>query len=325
MKRTSGRSGRTSSLFYEFKISKHSASTLPTMQIRRRHPNRTIAVEYIRYQASVPDGKPQNILEEIVWQKETEIAQLRDRTPLSDLQRQVQTLPAPRDFVAALRHGKTQPALIAEVKKASPSKGVIRADFDPVAIAQSYAQAGAACLSVLTDEKFFQGSFENLRLVRDAVEIPLLCKEFIIYPYQIYLARSHGADAVLLIAAILSDKDLQYFLKIATVLGMAVLIEVHTLEELDRVLALQGVKLIGINNRNLETFSVDLQTTEQLLAARGDQLRDRQILVVSESGLHTFADLQTVQAAGAAAVLIGESLVKQPDPGAAIAALFSGV
>ena len=300
------------------------------MQIRRRHPNRAIAVEYIRYQAAVSDGKPQNILEEIVWQKETEIAQLRDRVPLAELQRQVQTLPAPRDFVAALRQSaqdsaKVQPALIAEVKKASPSKGVIRADFDPVAIAQSYAQAGAACLSVLTDEKFFQGSFENLRLVRAAVELPLLCKEFIIYPYQIYLARSHGADAVLLIAAILSDKDLQYFLKIANVLGMAVLVEVHTLEELDRVLALQGIKLVGINNRNLETFAVDLQTTQQLLAARGDSIRDREILVVSESGLHTAADLQTVRAAGAAAVLIGESLVKQPDPGAAIAELFSGL
>ena len=295
------------------------------MQIRRRHPNRTIAVEYIRYQATVPDGKPQNILEEIVWQKETEVAQWRDRVPLADLQKQVQTQPAPRDFVGALKQAKTQPALIAEVKKASPSKGVIRADFDPVAIAQSYAQAGAACLSVLTDEKFFQGSFENLQRVRDTVEIPLLCKEFVIYPYQIYLARSHGADAVLLIAAILSDKDLQYFLKIAAVLGMAALIEVHTLEELDRVLALQDVKLIGINNRNLEDFSVSLQTTQQLLEQRGDQIRDRGILIVSESGLHTAADLQVVQTAGATAVLIGESLVKQPDPGEAIVSLFSGM
>ena len=295
------------------------------MQIRRRHPNRTIAVEYIRYQATVPDGKPQNILEEIVWQKETEVAQWRDRVPLADLQKQVQALPAPRDFVGALKQAKMQPALIAEVKKASPSKGVIRADFDPVAIAQSYAQAGAACLSVLTDEKFFQGSFENLQRVRDTVEIPLLCKEFVIYPYQIYLARSHGADAVLLIAAILSDKDLQYFLKIAAVLGMAALIEVHTLEELDRVLALQNVKLIGINNRNLEDFSVSLQTTQQLLERRGDQIRDRDILIVSESGLHTAADLQVVQTAGATAVLIGESLVKQPDPGEAIVSLFSGM
>ncbi|MBD3883825.1 indole-3-glycerol phosphate synthase TrpC [Phormidium tenue FACHB-886] len=293
------------------------------MQIRRRHPNPTIAVEFVRYQTPVPDAEPQNILEEIVWQKEREITQQRDRVPLADLQRQVQDLPASRDFVAALRQSQTQPALIAEVKKASPSKGVIREDFDPVAIAQSYVQGGAVCISVLTDEKFFQGSFENLQQVRAAVEVPLLCKEFVIYPYQIYLARLHGADAVLLIAAILSDKDLQYFLKIANVLGMAALVEVHTLEELDRVLALQGVQLIGINNRNLENFLVDLQTTQQLLAARGTQIRERDILVVSESGLHTAADLRVVQAAGAAAVLIGESLVKQPDPSAAIGALFS--
>jgi indole-3-glycerol phosphate synthase len=150
----------------------------------------------------------------------------------------------------------------------------------------------------------------------------LLCKDFIIYPYQIYLARSYGADAVLLIAAILSDQDLQYFVKIANALSMTPLIEVHTLSELDRVLPLDSVTLVGINNRNLENFSVDLQTTCQILAARGNQLQERGILVVSESGLHTTADLDKVTSAGAAAVLIGESLVKQPDPAGAIAALF---
>ncbi|MBW4661332.1 MAG: indole-3-glycerol phosphate synthase TrpC [Drouetiella hepatica Uher 2000/2452] len=293
------------------------------MEIRRRSPNRAIAVEYLRYQANVPDAKPRHILEEIVWQKEVEVDQMRERQPLADLQKQVQDAPPTRDFVAALRQGKTQPALIAEVKKASPSKGVIRADFDAVAIAQSYAQAGAACISVLTDVKFFQGSFENLRRVRAAVDTPLLCKDFLVYPYQIYLARIHGADAVLLIAAILPDKDLQYFLKIAKALGMAALIEVHTLEELDRVLALEGVALVGINNRNLEDFSVDLQTTCDLLAARGETLQERGILAVSESGLHTPEDLHRVQQAGATAVLIGESLVKQPNPGEAIVALFS--
>ncbi|HEY9639882.1 MAG TPA: indole-3-glycerol phosphate synthase TrpC [Coleofasciculaceae cyanobacterium] len=294
------------------------------MQIRRRPPNPAIAVEYLQYQVKVPDAEPRNILEEIVWQKEKEVDQLRERTPLLDLQKQVLDAAAPRDFVAALRQGKTQPALIAEVKKASPSKGVIRADFDPVAIAQSYEQAGAACISVLTDEKFFQGSFENLRRVRAAVNTPLLCKDFLIYPYQIYLARIHGADAILLIAAILPDTDLQYFLKIAKALGMAALVEVHTLEELDRVLTLSGVTLVGINNRNLEDFSVDVQTTCDLLVARAEPLRERNILVVSESGLHSAADLQRVQQAGVEAVLIGESLVKQPDPGAAIAALFAG-
>ena len=270
----------------------------------------------------MPDASPRHILEEIVWHKETEVAQLREKLPLADLQRQALTAPPPRDFVAALRQGKTQPALIAEVKKASPSKGVLREDFDPVAIALSYQQGGASCLSVLTDERFFQGSFNYLTQIRAAVDLPLLCKDFVLYPYQMYLARVRGADAVLLIAAILSDQDLQYFVKIANALKMAALIEVHTPAELDRVLALDGVTLVGINNRNLEDFSVDLQTTCQLLLNRGREMRSRGILVVSESGLHTPADLALVARAGAEAVLIGESLVKQPDPKSAIAALF---
>ncbi|MBD2183417.1 indole-3-glycerol phosphate synthase TrpC [Planktothrix sp. FACHB-1355] len=293
------------------------------MQIRRRRPNPAVAVQELRYQVALPDASPRNILEEIVWHKETEVAQMRERLPLADLQRKIADLPPPRDFVAALRQGKTQPALIAEVKKASPSKGVIRADFDPVAIAQAYQQAGASCISVLTDTKFFQGSFENLQRIRAAVDLPLLCKEFIIYPYQIYLARINGADAILLIAAILSDRDLKYFVKIANALKMKALIEVHTLEELDRVLALEEATLIGINNRNLENFSVDLQTTCDILAARNDRLQERGIPVVSESGLHTLADLRLVAQAGATAVLIGESLVKQPDPQAAILELFA--
>ncbi|MBF2072380.1 MAG: indole-3-glycerol phosphate synthase TrpC [Synechococcales cyanobacterium C42_A2020_086] len=293
------------------------------MQIRRRPPNPAVAVKSLRYQVMVPDGEPRHILEKIVWHKEKEVDTLRERLPLIELQKQVRDLPTPPlDFVAALRHSKTQPALIAEVKKASPSKGVIREDFDPVAIAQAYQQGGAACISVLTDEEFFQGSFANLRQVRAAVEVPLLCKDFVIYPYQIYLARVNGADAVLLIAAILSDKDLQYFLKIAKALGMTALIEVHNLEELDRVLRLDGVTLVGINNRNLQDFSVDIQTTRQLLGARLSQLQDRNIAVVSESGLHTAADLNEVHSAGATAVLIGESLVKQTDPAAAIRTLW---
>ncbi|HEY9648889.1 MAG TPA: indole-3-glycerol phosphate synthase TrpC [Chroococcidiopsis sp.] len=295
----------------------------PSMQIRRRHPNPVIAVESLRYQGKVPDAEPRHILEKIVWHKEAEVDQMRERRSLLDLRKIVQGMPPVLDFVGALRQGKTRPAVIAEVKKASPSKGVIRADFDPVAIAQSYQQGGASCLSVLTDQEFFQGSFDYLTQIRAAVDLPLLCKDFILYPYQIYLARSHGADAILLIAAILSDKDLQYFLKIASGLGMAALVEVHTQEELDRVLGLQGVALVGINNRNLEDFSVSLQTTCELLRASGEQLQDSGILVVSESGLHTSADLQLVEQAGAGAVLIGESLMRQPDPGAAIAALFA--
>jgi indole-3-glycerol phosphate synthase len=291
------------------------------LQIRRRPPSTPVSVLYLSYQIAVPDAEPRHILEEIVWEKEAEVAQKRDRTPLSELHKKLPFAPPTRDFLAALKNGKTKPAIIAEVKKASPSKGVIREDFDPVEIARSYQQNGASCISVLTDEKFFQGSFENLSNIRSAVDLPLLCKEFIIYPYQIYLARIHGADAVLLIAAILSDKDLQYFVKIVKTLGMTALIEVHTQEELDRVLTLEGVNLIGINNRNLENFSVSLETTSQLLAERLPQIQAKGILTVSESGLHTPADLAKVASAGAEAVLIGESLVKQPDPGKALASI----
>lgn len=293
------------------------------MQIRRRPPSQPINLDVVRYQVPHPEAEPRNILEEIVWYKDREVEVLRDRVPLIELRKQVATAAPPLDFLAALRNSKLKPALIAEVKKASPSKGIIREDFDPVAIARSYASAGASCISVLTDRKFFQGSFENLALVRSAVEIPLLCKEFIISPYQIYLARSRGADAILLIAAILDDRDLGYFLKIARSLGMSALIEVHSLAELDRVLALENVTLVGINNRNLEDFSVDLATTCELMEKRRDRLQELDISVVSESGLHTPDDLQRVSAAGATAVLIGESLVKQPDPGGAIAALYT--
>lgn len=293
------------------------------MQIRRRSPSQVINISILQYQSAIEGAAPNNILEEIVWQKETEVEQMREKLPLRELQTQALSAPPVRDFVGALRQGKTTPALIAEVKKASPSKGVFRADFDPVAIAQSYQAGGASCLSVLTDIKFFQGSFENLSLVRGGVDLPLLCKDFIIYPYQMYWARIHGADAVLLIAAILNDQDLQYFIKIANNLKMAALIEVHNLEELDRVLALDGVSLVGINNRNLEDFSVDLQTTCELLTARGQELQSKNILVVSESGLHHPEDLNVVKTAGASAVLIGESLVRQADPQLAITNLFS--
>lgn len=291
------------------------------MEIRRRPPNPSVAVQELRYQIVTPDAAPRTILEEIVWHKETEVDQMRERLPLVELQRQIANVPPPCDFVGALKSAAKKPAIIAEVKKASPSKGVLREDFDPVAIAQAYQNGGASCISVLTDSKFFQGGFENLALIRQAVDIPLLCKEFIIYPYQIYLARSKGADAILLIAAILSNQDLQYFVKIAQVLKMAVLIEVHTLEELDRVLALEKVNLVGINNRNLKDFSVDLQLTCDLLATRGQQLKERGIVVVSESGLHTPDDLQLVVKAGATGVLIGESLVKQPNPELALKSL----
>jgi len=249
------------------------------MQIRRKHPNPAVKVESLSYVVKVPEAQPQNILEEIVWHKEIEVDKLREKLPLLELRKKIANTAPPCDFLAALKQGKTQPALIAEVKKASPSKGVIREDFDPVAIARTYEQGGATCLSVLTDSKFFQGSYENLSLVRQAVSLP--------HPYQIYYARSKGADAVLLIAAILSDQDLAYFVKIVKGLGMTALVEVHSLAEFDRVLAIEGIELIGINNRNLETFKVDLDNTRQLLEARGEKVREKGILIVSESGLHT--------------------------------------
>ncbi len=292
-------------------------------RIRRINPNPQVNTGEVIYQSNIPNAQPQHILEEIVWHKEAEVAKMRDRLSLRELRQQVATVAPPKDFFSALKQGQTDPALIAEVKKASPSKGIIREDFNPVAIAKSYESGGASCLSVLTDSKFFQGSFENLSLVRQAVDLPLLCKEFIIYPYQIYLARAKGADAILLIAAILKDQDLNYFVKITKSLGMTPLIEVHSLEELERVLAIKDVNLIGINNRNLEDFSVSLPTTKTILAARKNIIEEKNILVVSESGLHTKQDLQFVKDAGANAVLIGEFLVKQPNPETAIQDLFN--
>ena len=293
------------------------------MQIRRRPPNPAIEVDILRYQVPDPNGEANHILEEIVWHKEKEVERMRESLSLLELRKQERNAPPAKDFLGAISQGKTQPALIAEVKKASPSKGVIRKDFDPVAIAQAYVKGGASCLSVLTDSKFFQGSFDNLALVRQAVDIPLLCKEFIIYPYQIYLARVKGADAILLIATILKDSDLQYFIKIILSLGMTPLVEVHSLQEMDRVLAIEGVSLLGINNRNLETFEVSLDTTKELLTARQDQIKEKGIYIASESGIHSPQDLQQVKQAGANAVLIGESLVKQADPSQAIVKLFS--
>ena len=255
--------------------------------------------------------KPHHILEQIVINKQEEIAQMQTLIPASELQFQIDDPPLPRNFLAALQQSPSQPSLIAEVKKASPSKGVIRADFDPVAIAQSYERGGAACISVLTDRKFFQGSFENLRAIRQKVSVPLLCKEFIIDPYQIYLARAAGADAVLLIAGILSYGELLEFSQIIRELGMTALVEVHTLDELDRVLTLPNLQLVGINNRNLVNFTVDLKTTQRLMQARRSQCQDLGITVVSESGLYTPVDLAFVAEWGARSVLIGESLVKQ--------------
>ena len=257
--------------------------------------------------------RPRHILEEIVLHKRQEVAQMRLESPLAEIQEQLKDAPKVRDFLKALQDNSHCPSLIAEVKKASPSKGIIREDFDPINIAKSYERGGAACLSVLTDSHFFKGSFDNLRRVRKSVELPLLCKEFIIDIYQIYLARTIGADAVLLIAAILSDVQLKDFLRVIHSLKMTALVEVHTASELDRVLRLPDVKLVGINNRNLKNFTVDLANTEKLIAQRKSLLQSFGITVISESGIYTPDDLDFVEKAGARAVLVGESLVRQPD------------
>jgi len=257
--------------------------------------------------------RPRHILEEIVLHKRQEVAQMRLESPLAKVQEQVKDAPKVRDFLKALQDNSHRPSLIAEVKKASPSKGIIREDFDPIKIAQSYEEGGAACLSVLTDSHFFKGSFDNLRKVRKSVELPLLCKEFIVDLYQIYLARTAGADAVLLIAGILSNVQLKDFLRVIHSLKMTALVEVHTASELDRVLRLPDVRLVGINNRNLKNFTVDLANTEKLIAQRKSQLQSFGITVISESGIYSPEDLDFVEKAGARSVLVGESLVKQPD------------
>ena len=294
------------------------------LEIRRRPPNPSVKVAHLEYAIPHEQAEPRHILEKIVWEKDREVAASRERLSLQNLQQQVADLPHTRDFIAALRASCRKPAVIAEVKKASPSKGVIRDDFDPEAIARGYAAGGASCLSVLTDRQFFQGGFEVLVQVRQVVDLPLLCKDFILSPYQLYQARAAGADAALLIAAILTDQDLGYLLKVARSLGLTALVEVHDASELERVLALDGVELIGINHRNLATFHTDLATTEQLTARYGEQIRARGCLLVSESGLFSRDDLDRVQAAGADAVLVGESLMRQPDVCAALETLIHG-
>mmetsp|Transcript_5232 Transcript_5232/g.8104 ORF Transcript_5232/g.8104 Transcript_5232/m.8104 type:complete len:372 (+) Transcript_5232:45-1160(+) len=306
-------------------------SEFPTAGVRRRNPNKFYGSNRF-YEKFVPSDAARNILEEIVWHKETEIERLRQKEPLDKLQRRYKENPpaAPLNFLESLRTAgstegrhRVKPALIAEVKKASPSKGVLREDFNPVEIAQSYYSAGASCLSVLTDEKYFQGSFENMRAIREALpDVPLLCKDFFIYPYQIYLARMNGADAILLLASVLPDRDLQYFIRIGKGFGLTCLVETHSLEEMDRVLALNGVELVGINNRDLKDFNVDLATTESILAARLDIIKEKGIMVVSESGIHGPDDIARVEKAGCSAVLVGESLVTKPDPGAAVTVLY---
>ena len=260
-----------------------------------------------------------NILDKIVEQKKIEVAQLPARLiAAGDLRDAMLEHGERRDFIAAVKNPRVgKIGLIAEVKKASPSMGVICKDFDPVRIAKEYEAAGASCLSVLTDEKFFQGSLDYLRQIRAAVKIPLLRKDFIIDERQILEAIEWGADAILLIVAILSDEQLTKFHSLAIEAGLAVLVEVHDEEELNRALKISPA-LLGVNNRDLKNFKVDLATTEKL----APQITKSGSLLVAESGIHTRGDVERVQKCGAGAILVGESLVKQGDIGAKVRELL---
>lgn len=244
------------------------------------------------------------ILEDILATKRKEVAILREKWSIEDLNRLVQQQGKPRAFAAALQH-QDPVALIAEIKKASPSKGVIQPDFQPMKQAKAYEDGGAHALSVLTDETYFQGSCEILRQVRSVTELPILRKDFIIDPWQVYEARIIGADAILLIVAALSDQTLRELYQLARSLSLDVLIEVHNEEEYDRVVDVSSA-LIGINNRDLHTFSVDLEQTRHVAA----RVSARSLLV-SESGIATHDDVRFVKEAGAKAILVGETLMRQ--------------
>ncbi|MDX2168720.1 MAG: indole-3-glycerol phosphate synthase TrpC [Deltaproteobacteria bacterium] len=260
------------------------------------------------------------ILDDIVTARREDVAAAKRTTPPAALRAAPLWHAARRGFAAALREkggrgGMSAPAVIAEVKKASPSKGVIRADFDAVAIATRYAACGAAAISVLTEERFFQGHPDYLRAIRAAVDVPLLRKDFLFDAYQVEEARAWGADAVLLIVAMLDDAELRALLGVARDAGLDALVEAHTAEEVDRAVA-AGATLIGVNNRNLHTFVTTLETAEQL--------RPRipaGVVTVAESGIENGADARRMLAVGYDAVLVGESLMRAADPGAALEAL----
>jgi indole-3-glycerol phosphate synthase len=259
-----------------------------------------------------------DILQRIVAVKREEVAAAKARRTLAAVQAAARQQAPPRGFEAALRTAMAdgRAAVIAEVKKASPSKGVLREHFVPAEIAASYARHGAACLSVLTDETFFQGCAGFLEQARAACELPALRKDFIVDEYQVYESRAMGADCILLIAACLEDDQLAAFESCAHALGMGVLVEVHDAAELERALRLKTA-LVGVNNRNLRTFEVSLDTT---LALRSRVVGDR--LLIAESGILVRADVQRLRAAGVHAFLVGEAFMRAPEPGRALAELF---
>lgn len=260
-----------------------------------------------------------SILETILAHKRQEVAQAEARTPLSQLEAQLAQAPAVRPFRQALLREDGRVAVIAEVKKASPSKGVLRDHFDPLQLARTYAQYGASAISVLTDERFFQGHLDYLRAIRESVSLPLLRKDFLVSRYQVVEARVAGADAVLLIVAALSEAQLRDLLEYAHALGMDALVEVHTEEEMRRAVE-AGAHLIGVNNRDLTTFYTTLEVTERLapLLPPGG-------ILISESGIESAEDVRRVARAGAHAVLVGESLMRARDTGAKLHELATAV
>ncbi len=260
-----------------------------------------------------------DILDKILAHKVDEVAKRAQQTPLITLRERLRDTAPPRGFIDAIRARvqSGQAGVIAEIKKASPSKGLIRNDFDPQALARSYATGGATCLSVLTDERFFQGADEFLEQARSACSLPVLRKEFITDSYQLYESRVLGADCVLLIVAALDDELLQAFYRIAQDIGMDVLVEIHDAPELDRALRLEPT-LLGINNRNLRTFDAHLSTTLDLLAEV-----PKQCTVVTESGIATRDDVRLMRDHGVDCFLVGETFMRAPDPGQKLAELFA--
>ncbi len=295
------------------------------MEIRRRPPNPTVRVENLEYAVPHREAQAKNILEEIVWHKDIEIKNFKKIVSLEDLIKKIEKLPTPKDFCKNILESKIKPGVIAEIKKASPSKGVIRKDFNPENIAICYDRLGASCISVLTDKRFFQGSFEILETVRRSTNLPLLCKDFIISAYQIYKARVSGADAILLIASILSDDDLIYLKKIADNLKMSVLVEVHNSNELERILKLKSFNLIGINNRDLKTFKTDLKTTKELMHTYTDIFLKQNIIPISESGINCAEDLESLRSIGIKGVLIGETFMRETDIEQSFKKLFNSI
>jgi indole-3-glycerol phosphate synthase len=258
-------------------------------------------------------------LADIVTSTRAALDTRRAATPQSELEARIAGLPPTRGFARALSQAPRRPAVIAEIKQASPSGGLLRPDLNPRDVAQAYELAGASCLSVLTEEAHFQGHLGRLAEVRAVVGLPLLQKDFLIDPYQVYEARAAGADAILLIAAILDDAALAELASVAKSLGLDALLEVHDADELERAVRV-ATPMLGINNRNLKTYAIDLGTTGELVAALGDRRGDR--LIVGESGVRTAADVQRLVDCGADAVLVGEAMMRQPDLGAAYRSLF---